>query len=308
MGPAHYTGPKPASKPPALSVVFSFRNEAEVLPELIRRTRTVLKAQRDQGAVGDFELIFVNDDSTDASLQILTDHQRECDFIRVINMSRNYGVAPCVMAGLAHARGDAVVYMDADLQDPPETIPRLIEAWKSDQADVVHTVRLSREGEYRIKMWITRLGYYLLRRMATIDLKIEAGDFKLLSRRAVTHLLEMKEHQPYVRGLVSWIGFPQTTIEYHRAARFAGRTKFPTLCSDVLRAFFDSALISFTDIPLKISIVLGFLVSMGALGYSGYIVLEKFRGHNIPGWSAIMVTMLFLGAMQQFTIGFLAAC
>lgn len=289
-----------------LSVVFSFRNEEEVLPELIRRTRAVLDGECEKGTIQQYELIFVNDDSTDQSKQILLDHTNGHDDIKIINMSRNFGVAPCVLAGMQYTRGDAVVYMDADLQDPPETISELIKAWQGpDGVDVVHTVRLSRAGESWFKLWVTRLGYRILRKFATIDLQIEAGDFKLLSRRAIDQLIGLKEKNAYIRGMVNWIGFGQTTIRYHREARYAGRTKFPTLCMPVVRHFLDSALISFSDVPLKLATLMGFIVSFGAFAYILWIILEKLRGHNIPGWSAIMVTMLMLGGVQQFSIGFL---
>ena len=298
--------PTAADSGPTLSVVFSFRNEQEVLAELIRRCRKVLDGECAKGVLTDYELVFVNDDSTDRSLEILHEHAVGRRDIKIINMSRNFGVAPCTMAGLEHARGDAVVYMDADLQDPPETLPEMIAVWQGPQRpDVVHTMRLSRAGESRIKLAVTRIGYHILRNLATVDLQIEAGDFKLLSRRAVDQLIQMSEKNPYLRGLVSWIGFKQTIVHYHRERRFAGQTKFPILCWPVVRHFLNSAMISFSDIPLKLAAVSGFMVFLGAFAFIGWIILEKFRGHNIPGWSAIMVTMLFLGGLQQLFLGFL---
>ena len=290
---------------PALSVVVSFWNEEENLPELLRRLRNVLAILRDAGEVRDYELIFVNDASTDRSEEILRAAARDGD-VRLINMSRNFGVSPCVVAGLKHARGDCVVYMDADLQDPPELIPELLAAWRSDpEVEVVHTVRQSRAGESRVKKIVTRAGYAILRAVSTIELPLEAGDFKLLSRRAARQVARFGEKRPFLRGLVCWIGFKQATVRYHRASRHAGRTKFPVLGLKVIRNFIDSAVISFSDVPLKLATALGLASSAAALSYIVWVLIEHFRGHNIPGWSATMTATLFLGGVQLLSIGVL---
>jgi glycosyltransferase involved in cell wall biosynthesis len=230
-----------------LSVVFSFRNEEHVLPELIRRVRTVLQGQRAEGVISGHELIFVNDASTDQSLRVLIEHAQNHDDIRVINMSRNFGVSPCVMAGMARAKGDLVVYMDTDLQDPPEVIPQMLRAWREgDKVDVVHTVRRSRKGESAFKLFITRIGYYILNRYCTVAIPQEAGDFKLLSRRAVEQVLQFKEHTPFMRGVVAWIGFNQVFVPYDREARFAGKSKFFVLSRKVISNFFSSAIVNFS--------------------------------------------------------------
>lgn len=289
-----------------VSVVFSFYNEQEVLPELIRRTRAVFDLLIASGQIGDYELIFVNDASTDASEQILRREALRRPDIRLINMSRNFGVSPCVLAGMLHARGDAVVYLDADLQDPPEVIAELVHVWKSNpEVDVVHTVRRSRAGETIVKRLVTRLGYAILRSVSSIDLPLEAGDFKLLSRRAVDHVTAFREKRPFLRGLVCWIGFRQEIVHYHRDSRFAGRTKFPVLGPKVIRNFIDSAVISFSDVPLKLASGLGMLFSGLALLYITWVIFEWHRGHNIPGWSATMVAVLFLGGVQLLSIGIL---
>ena len=207
---------------PSLSVVFSFRNEETVLPELIQRARAVLRREQSQGSISTYELVFVNDASSDRSLEILCKEAEGHNDIRVVTMSRCFGVSPCVLAGMEYTRGDAVVYMDADLQDPPELIPELLRAWQSDEhTEVVHTVRLSRKGEPGLKLLITRIGYYILNKFAMIYLPVEAGDFKLLSRRAVDYLVQFRENQPFVRGLVCWIGFKQSYVQYHRQPRHA---------------------------------------------------------------------------------------
>lgn len=288
-----------------LSVILSFWNEEDVLEELIRRLRLVLGGQISQGKLTDYELIFVNDVSTDRSLEILHEQARGHHDIKVLTMSRNFGTSPCVLAGMEFSSGDAVVYMDADLQDPPEVIAEMIAAWQDQEADVVHTQRITRKGESRIKMWITKLGYRIIGYVSEVRIQRNAGDFKLLSRRAVDHLTELHEKKPFLRGLVGWIGFHQVTIRYHREARFAGKTKFPVFGQKVIRNFLNSALISFSDIPLQFSLVAGFFVSFIALCVLIYVVLQRIIGTPTTGWSALMVTMLFLGGVQLMTTGIL---
>lgn len=286
-----------------LSVVFSFKNEEATIPELIRRVRAVLGGEIKKGAISGYEMVFVNDASTDRSLELLASEARLHKDVKVINMSRTFGGPPCIVAGLRYASGDAVVYMDADLQDPPEKIPEMIKAWLDKDLDVVHTVRLSRAGETRLKLLITRLGYFILRKATDIDLIPNAGDFKLLSRRVVDHLVRLNEKRPFIRGLVHWVGFRQDVVYYHREARFAGETKFPVLSCKVIRNFLESALISFSDVPLYLVSFMGMLVSLGSFVYMVFVIAEKLRGHNLPGWSAIMATMLFLGGVQLIALG-----
>ena len=289
-----------------ISVVLSFWNEEDVLPELIRRLRAAFASLLEAEEIGGYELIFVNDASTDRSEWILREAAREQDDVKVINMSRNFGVSPCVIAGMLHARGDAVVYMDADLQDPPELIPELVRVWKSEhEVDVVHTVRRSRAGETPLKLAITRLGYAILRTVSTIDLPLEAGDFKLLSRRAVDLVAQFREKRPFLRGLVCWIGFEQRIVHYHREPRFAGKTKFRVLGLKVIRNFIDSAVISFSDVPLKASTALGMLFSGASLLYMLWILFGWLSGTEAPGWSATLAAVLFLGGVQLLSIGIL---
>lgn len=299
--------PGAASKaPPRLSIVFSFRNEEDVIPELLRRVRVVCDGLRDAGRISGHEMLFVDDASTDRSVELLSRAIEERGDVRVLLMSRNFGVSPCVIAGMEHASGDLVVYMDADLQDPPEVIPEMLAVMEREpEVEVVHTVRLSRAGETWYKLAVTRLGYRILRAVATIDLPINAGDFKLLSRRVVGHLVALKEKRPYMRGLVSWVGFTQRVVKYHREARFGGEAKFPIFGYKVLQNFLESAVVSFSDVPLKLAMLGGMAFSSMALLYIGWILLEFIRGHNIPGWSAIMVAVLSLGGIQLFCVGIL---
>jgi len=240
-----------------LSVVLSFRNEAEVIPELIDRLAKAITAT---GL--DYELIFVNDASTDRSLAILEEHRQRDPRIKILNMSRRFGVAPCVMAGFQYARGAAVVYMDTDLQDPPELIPTLVARWREGN-DVVYTVRTDRQGESRVKLALTRAAYRWIQRVSSIALPVEAGDFKLLSRRVVDEMLRLGEQDLYMRGLVTWVGFRQVAVPYERQPRGAGITHFPLLGSMGPITTFVAGFTSFSHAPLVLFLLLG--IGFGAL-------------------------------------------
>ncbi len=289
---------------PLLSIVFSFRNEEDVLPELVRRVRQTMKDLKTQGRLSGHELIFVNDHSTDRSLVVLHElAQKEAD-IRIINMSRNFGVAPCVMAGMAYAQGDLVVYMDADLQDPPELIPAMLDAWRQDEeVEVVHTVRRTRQDHTGLKFLVTKTGYWILNRYSHVPIPKEAGDFKLLTRRAVNHLLQLKEYNPFMRGLVSWIGFKQAFVPYDRSARYGGQSKFFVLSRKVISNFLTSALVNFSSVPLQIASYCGLLAIVVDVGVMVHSLWQKFTGHAVPGWTAIMILILFISSIQLLCLG-----
>jgi dolichol-phosphate mannosyltransferase len=302
----HETGTPNGALPPSLSVVLSFKNEEEVIPEALQRLRAVLNQERQRGFISRYELIFVNDASTDRSLDLLVDAARGHDDIRIINMSRNFGVSPCVLAGFEYCTGDLVVYIDVDLQDPPELIPEMLKLWRElGGVDVVHTVRRSRAGETWLKLAMTRVGYWILKAVSSVPIRVEAGDFKLLSRRAVDEVRRLQEKKPFLRGLVAWVGFKQTEIYYDRQPRAGGATKFPTAGRKVIRNFLESALISFSDVPLQLATILGSLVSLVAFCGLIYVLVEKLLGNNVPGWSGIMVAVLFMGGAQMLFLGLL---
>lgn len=290
-----------------ISVVLSFYNERSILPELLQRMRAVFAPLITNGIVGSYELIFVNDNSTDESEKYLKSELENGDIV-IINMSRNFGVSECVMAGMAHANGDAVIYMDADLQDPPEVIPQLINAWQADpEAEVIYTTRTRREGEHWLKMLVTKIGYRFINAISEIELQVDSGDFKLLSRRVVDNLLQLKEDKPYMRGLVSWIGFKQIQVLYERSERFDGRenTKMNVLSRKVVYYWLDRALISFSDAPLKLMLFLGFGLSIVSFLYILIVLAQKILGLSLPGWTAIMSAVLFLGSVQIMMLGFI---
>jgi dolichol-phosphate mannosyltransferase len=203
---------------PELSIVISFRNEEAVIPELLRRLGDALTTI---GA--GYEVIFVDDASTDDSMRLLAGAARADRRIKVLSTSRPFGPTECALAGLAFATGRAAILMDADLQDPPELIPTLVERWR-DGADVVYTVRTARHGEPLLKPFFTRVAYRLIGAGAEIPLEVDAGDFRLMSRRVVDELIKLPERNPYLRGLVAWVGFRQVSVPYERQPRFAGRS------------------------------------------------------------------------------------
>lgn len=273
----------PRPERPLISVVLSFRNEADNIPTLIKRLETMFA-----GEDVDYEVIFVNDASTDASLSLLLAERQRNTRVKIVNMSRRFGVAEGVIAGMATSRGDAIVYMDADLQDPPEVIPRLIDRWRQG-ADVVHTVRTRRHGENPLKMAATRLAYRMIQFGSSIELPVDAGDFKLLSRAAVDHLLRLRESDPYLRGLVVWLGFNQVCISYERDSRHAGRTHFPFFSRNPWKTF-TTGLTSFSFMPIYVCF------AVAAIGLVMAMLLA-FMG------SALMAALTFFWAT---TIGAVA--
>jgi len=274
-----------------ISVVLSFRNEAPLIPELIARVTGAL-AQTDCA----HELIFVNDASTDQSLEILTTHAAADPRIKVITMSRRFGPSECVLAGLRYAQGDAAIFMDTDLQDPPELLPTLIKCWQ-DGSDVVHTVRTARAAESAVKMALTRVAYRLIRAISDLDLRVEAGDFKLLSRRAVQAVLTLPETDPYLRGLAVWVGFRQEYIPYERAPRAAGVTHFPFFSPNPWRTVL-SGLTSFSVTPLLIWGPLGAAVMLAGLGALVWSLMV-----DATSWQWVLTAVLILSGMQLLGLG-----
>jgi glycosyltransferase involved in cell wall biosynthesis len=291
---------------PKLSVVFSFRNEEQVIPELLRRCRLVCANLKTEKRIASHEFVFVDDDSTDKSYPMLKKEADEIGDVKVIRMSRRFGVSVCVLAGIRYASGDWVVYMDTDLQDPPELIPAMIQVVEKDpEVAVVHTRRLRRDGEGAFKLFVTRIGYIILHLLTRSQLPIECGDFKLLTRRAVEEVLKFQETKPFMRWLVCLVGFKQAFVPYRREARGAGDTHFNVLSWRVISNFMESALVSTSVFPLHIISAFG-IFSSSICGFTlVYILFEKLLGYNLPGWTAIMAAILFVGSIQILSIGLL---
>ncbi|NCC03022.1 MAG: glycosyltransferase [Proteobacteria bacterium] len=279
-----------------LSIIFSFRNEESNIPELVRRvTQSVSSVQDVQ-----LEMIFVNDDSTDRSLDVLKELQQSHP-ITIINMSRRFGVTPCVIAGFSRAKGDAVIYMDTDLQDPPELIPQMITKFK-EGADVVHTTRSHREGENALKMWLTKKAYGVINLFSDIALPENTGDFKLLSRRVLNEILALSEYDPYMRGLSIWVGFKQDFVYYTREARFTGETHMPLFGKGPVREFLRG-LTSFSAVPLYLSFFAGVVTSLISGLLIIYALLAKLFGVSYPGSTGVLIAVAFFSGIILMTNG-----
>ena len=254
-----------------ISIIFSFRNEEKNILELVTKINQVF----DGLSNWEYEAIFVNDDSSDSSEKILLELQKKYP-IKIINMSRKFGPGPCVLAGFDNCSGDCAIYMDSDLQDPPEIIPELIKKYEEGY-DVVHTKRTKRIGESKLKLLITRVAYKIINKLSDISLPIDVGDFKLISKRVLEQIKKQKEFNPYIRGMSVWVGFNQTFIEYVRKERASGETKQPLFSSESLSygpiSQFIRGVTSYSLVPLYLGIILGilaFIFSIALIIYALY--------------------------------------
>ena len=281
-----------------ISIVFSFRNEEKNLIELIERVTNSLSELDEVN----YELIFVNDASSDESLNILKEKMQHFP-IKVINMSRRFGTGPCVIAGFEHAKGDAVIYLDSDLQDPPELFPKLIQKFKEGK-DVVHTKRLSRAGENPIKMWFTLAAYRIINLFSDINLPINSGDFKLISRRALGAVLNSQEYDPYIRGMSVWAGFDQDFVQYNRESRFAGKTHFSIWGKGPINEFIRG-ITSYSATPLYLSILFGFFSVIISILLSIYSFYTKIVGISAFGISGLIIIVCFFSGIILISNGFI---
>lgn len=279
-----------------LSIVFSFRNEENNIPELVSRISKVLS----EFANFNYELIFVNDNSTDNSEKVLLEMQKKFPII-LINMSRTFGVGPCVMAGFEQAAGDAVIYMDSDLQDPPEIIKKLIKEYEKG-FEVVHTVRTKRLGEGKIKLFLTNLAYKIINYFSDITLPINAGDFKLISRNVLDKILELKEFRPYIRGLSVWVGFKQSKIFYTRDPRYSGKSKFSLFSAGPVNEFV-TGLTAYSLKPLYTGIILGFLSIFISIILIIHTFYAKINNLSALGSASILITISFFSGIILFSQG-----
>ncbi len=280
-----------------LSVVVPVYNEEQVLPEFHRRLSDVLDA-----SCADAEVLYINDGSTDGSLRILMDLRASDRRAAVIDLSRNFGKEIAMTAGIDHASGEAIVVIDADLQDPPELIPDLIAEWKQGY-DVVYARRSSRIGESFLRRSTAHLFYRILRRISRVEIPEDTGDFRLLSRRAVDGLRQLREHHRYMKGLFSWIGFRQKAISFERDARFAGDTKWNYVG---LWNLAIEGITSFSTIPLKLATWLGISVAAIALVYAIIVIYKTLVfGDPVRGYPSLMVVVLMLGGVQLIVLGVL---
>jgi dolichol-phosphate mannosyltransferase len=278
-----------------LSVVIPCYNEQEVLLELHRRVTAVCQA----AAGTSYELVLVNDGSRDATWRIMEALSKHDAQVVAINLSRNHGHQLALSAGLQLCRGQRVLILDADLQDPPELLPQMM-TLMDDGCDVVFGQRIRREGETLLKKASAYLFYRLLGRMIDIDVPVDTGDFRLMSRRAVDVLNSMPENHRFIRGMVSWIGLRQEALPYERAARFAGETHYPL--STMIRFAID-AITGFSVRPLRFASYFGICFGIATLMLMVYVFFNYFTGRAVDGWTSLAVIILALGCVQLFVAG-----
>jgi glycosyltransferase involved in cell wall biosynthesis len=287
---------------PTLSVVVPLYNEAGIVPQLLDRIGAVVERLRSEY---DYEIVLVNDGSADGTAASIRREMERRPHVVLVSLSRNFGHQLAATAGLEIAAGDAVVLMDGDLQDPPELIETFLRRWREGY-DVVYAVRRTRPGESRFKLFTARLFYRIINRLTRIAIPLDAGDFRLMSRRVVDALRRSPERNRFLRGMVSWVGFNQTAIEYDRDVRYAGSTKYPL--AKMMRFAMDG-ITSFSDIPLRFASYFGFTVSAIAFIYALIVIGFKLFSLNppayTPGWASTIVAVLFLGGVQLMSLGIL---
>lgn len=278
-----------------LSLLVPMYNEADVIDHFFERVRPIL-----EGVALEWEVVCVNDGSKDRTLELLRQwHERDAR-IKVINLSRNFGKERALTAALDLAVGDAVIPIDADLQDPPELIPRMVELWEQG-FDVVNAIRSSRNSDSLVKRTTARLFYRIMNNVSDTEILRDAGDFRLLSRRVCEVLRSMRETHRFMKGLFAWVGLPSTTINFERNARIGGSTKWNYWR---LWNFALEGIISFSTVPLKIASYLGLLTAVLSLLYAGFLVIRTLIfGDPVPGYPSLMAAVLFLGGVQLIFIG-----
>jgi dolichol-phosphate mannosyltransferase len=275
-----------------LSIVAPFYNEEQSAHAFYERVVKALEAF-------EIELVLVNDGSKDATLERLRAIAADDERVKVVDLSRNFGHQAALTAGLEHARGDVVVMLDSDLQDPPELIPRMVDEWRGG-SDIVYAVRETRSGETKFKLATAHAFYRLFAKITRLELTPDSGDFRLMSRRALDALLSMPERNRFLRGMTVWVGFRQSAVKYHRDPRLAGETKFTF--SKMLRFSLD-AISSFSHAPLQAATLLGFVVSILAFLAIPATIIARFTGAFVPGWASALIVVLLLGGIQLITVG-----
>jgi polyisoprenyl-phosphate glycosyltransferase len=280
---------------PTYSLVIPAYNEEGVMPELATRLGEVMDALD-----GDAEAILVDDGSRDRTYELMLEAADKDPRLRAVRLSRNFGHQIALTAGVDLAAGDAVIVMDADLQDPPEVVLELAKRWREGY-DVVYAVREEREGETRFKRSTAAWFYRGFNRISKVQVPVDVGDFRLVDRRALDVFNQMRESNRFVRGMFSWIGLRQTGVTYTRQERFAGETKYPL--RKMLR-FATTGVISFSSAPLRAALNLGFFVSAVAFGLAVWSIIVKITDlYDVPGWTSIVVVTTMLGGVQLIILG-----
>lgn len=280
---------------PKYSIVAPVFNEAESLREFYRRMRSVMDMLD-----GTVELLLVDDGSSDSSLQIMRQIQANDESVRVLSFSRNFGHQVAITAGMDHVHGAAVVVIDTDLQDPPEVIPNLVEEWKRG-AELVLAVRASRRGETWFKRITASVFYRLINRLTDLHIPKDSGDFRLMDRKVVEAIRQVREHHRFMRGLSVWVGFRRAEVEYVREERFAGHSKYPL--RSMLR-FATDGITSFSHVPLQLAMTLGFVFAgVALLGIPAIVALRVSGSREFSGQATTLVSVLLLGGIQLICLG-----
>jgi dolichol-phosphate mannosyltransferase len=285
-----------------ISIVIPVYNEEETIPELYTRLLGLLTLLHEKFAVSNdqVEFIFVNDGSKDNTLQSLISVTQQHASFKVINLSRNFGHQIAVTAGIELAAGNTVVLIDADLQDPPEFIIDLYTKYKEGY-DVVYAVRQRREGENFFKRATAKLFYRLMQRITNMSIPLDTGDFRIMGRNVVDVINSMKEKHRFIRGMVTWVGFKQTGLLYHRKERFAGQSKYPLI--KMIRFAWDG-ITAFSTSPLRMVSYLGFTIASVGFLYCLYVIYAKiFTNETIQGWASVMIVTLIMSGINLITLG-----
>jgi len=284
----------------SLSIIVPCYNEEAVINESYSRLRKVLDSIKTHQS----EIIFINDGSQDKTAEILSSIAANDKQVKVLHFSRNFGHQPAVTAGIHYCTSDLAVIIDADLQDPPELIPDLLETQKRENANVVYCVREKRKGESFFKKLTASLFYRSMNYLSETNFPLDTGDFRLIDKQVMHEFKKFREKGKYIRGIISWIGFKQVPFTYKREARFAGETKYPLR---KMLHFATTAMLYFSKKPLKLATSLGFVTVLIGIIYAIWILIGKIVGytHAISGWSSIIILIIFFGGVQLLTVGVL---
>jgi glycosyltransferase involved in cell wall biosynthesis len=282
---------------PIISIVAPNFNEINIVPEFYRRVRDTMEALGEP-----WELLLVDDGSTDGTTEKIRELAREDPHVRPVIFARNFGHQIAITAGMDYSRGQAVIVMDADLQDPPEVIPEMIAKWREGY-EVVYAVRTEREGESWFKLFTAKLFYRLIYRITDVDIPLDAGDFRLMDRKALDVLNQMRERHRFMRGMSVWVGFRQTGLPYKRAARYAGETKYPL--KKMIR-FASDAITGFSYFPLQLATYLGFIAAGLSILAIPVVIIARLAGsQTFLGQASTLIAVLFLGGVQLISLGIL---
>ncbi len=284
-----------------LSIVIPVYCEQESLPELYRRVTAVLNGP---ATISSYELIFINDGSTDRTPELLREIAKADSHVKVLFLSRNFGHQKAITAGLDYCMGRAAIVLDADLQDPPEIIPEMLACWRQGN-QVVYATRRRREGEFFLRTFCIRLFYQISQLLTDTYIPPNAGDFRLLDAQVISALKELREENRYLRGLIAWVGFRQSSIEYDRPGRFAGRSKYSI--RRLIRLALDG-ITGFSNRPLRVASILGIMTTFVALGLMLWVIAAHVFSPQTAapwGWTSLMVAILFIGGIQLLCVGML---